>query len=377
MKTTQTPKVENHVAALRQKRRLSAALLATKVGVRRQTIYAIEAGTYVPNTAVALELARALEVSVEDLFMLPPDSTGSKPTTENATLLPGTELVQSGQPVQLCRVGETLVASSPFPQPWILPPSDATIAAKPLGRKLAVEIWNRDSDFGNRLSIAGCDPAVSLLAHHLASAGIEPVLAHRNSSQALALLKQGLVHVAGMHLRDEVSGESNLPEIRRAFPKSSVAVIALAVWEAGIVVAHGNPKSIGGIEDFVRKDVRVVNREPGAGSRKLLDSHLGRLRISPKRVIGYEQTASGHLPAAWQVCTGAADCCIATRAAASVFGLSFIPLASERYDFVMRSEDLNLPAVQTLLDTINRSRFRKELANIGGYDTQSTGKRML
>jgi len=45
--------------------------LANKVGVTRQTIYAIEAGTYLPNTEVTLRLARQLEVSVEELFSLP------------------------------------------------------------------------------------------------------------------------------------------------------------------------------------------------------------------------------------------------------------------------------------------------------------------
>jgi len=33
--------------------------------------------------------------------------------------------------------------------------------------------------------------------------------------------------------------------------------------------------------------------------------------------------------------TGEADCCLATRAAARVFGLDFVPRASERYDLVI------------------------------------------
>ena len=50
--------VENQVAQIRTARGLSASQLAVLVGVRRQTIYAIESGIYVPNTAVALKLAR-------------------------------------------------------------------------------------------------------------------------------------------------------------------------------------------------------------------------------------------------------------------------------------------------------------------------------
>ena len=65
--------IANHLTAHRQKRGFSAADLAQRAGISRQTIYAIESGSYVPNTAVALRLARTLEVNVEDLFALPSD----------------------------------------------------------------------------------------------------------------------------------------------------------------------------------------------------------------------------------------------------------------------------------------------------------------
>jgi molybdate-binding protein len=154
-------------------------------------------------------------------------------------------------------------------------------------------------------------------------------------------------------------------------------VISFAVWEEGIVTARGNPKGIGGIEDLCRKGVRIVNREKGAGSRLLLDSHLERLKLDARKVAGYQNLASGHLPAAWQVRTGAADCCIATRACARLFGLGFIPLVSERYDLAIRRRHLDLPSVQALLDMLNRSSFRRELESMGGYDTRTAGQRML
>ena len=59
---------------IRQQRGSSAAELAKLAGVSRQTIYAIEAGDYVPNTALALQLAKILEVRVEDLFQLEQDA---------------------------------------------------------------------------------------------------------------------------------------------------------------------------------------------------------------------------------------------------------------------------------------------------------------
>jgi molybdate-binding protein/DNA-binding XRE family transcriptional regulator len=378
MKTTVSPEIENNLAALRRKRGVSAAWLAKTVGVSRQTIYAMEAGSYVPNTAVALLLARTLEVGVEDLFALSGQFPAPDLPSEQVVLLPGSDPPQPGQPVQLCRVGKFLMASAPSPAPWYFPASDAIVTSEPnVRRKTKVQVFRADDEFRNRILVAGCDPGISVLARHVRSAGVELVLAHRNSSQALLLLKQGCVHIAGTHLRDEMTGESNIPEIAREFPKNAVAAISFAVWEEGIVTARGNPKGIRGIEDLSRRDVSIVNREKGAGSRLLLDSRLARLKIDARRVAGYRNLAPGHLPAAWQVRTGAADCCIATRAAARVFGLGFIPLVSERYDLALRRQHLDLPAIQILLDTLNRSSFRRELDSIGGYDTRTAGQRML
>ena len=280
--------------------------------------------------------------------------------------------MQASQPVQLCRVGKRLMATPPSAIQWCLPATDAIMS----GRTKA-QIYNRDADFGNRILVAGCDPAISVLARHMQPAGIELVLAHRNSSQALSMLKNGVVHVAGTHLRDEATGQSNIPEIGRMFPKNAVGLFSFSVWEEGIVTATGNPKGVRGVDDFVRKDIRIVNREKGAGSRQLLDTQLKRLKVDKNRVSGYSDLAEGHLAAALKVRTGAADCCIATRAAARLFGLGFIPLISERYDLAIRRQHLALPSIQILLDTLSRSGFRRDLEGIGGYDAKSSGQRML
>jgi len=370
--------IENNLAALRQKRGLAAAHLAKMAGVSRQTIYAMEAGTYVPNTAVALKLARVLDVRVEELFSLPGEFPVPEFRTEHATLLPGAETPGEGQPVELCRVDDRMMASPPSPVPWYFPASDAVVAgeAAPNG-KARLRVFDADRQFQNRILVAGCDPAISVLARHVQTAGSELVVAHRNSSQALELLKERFIHVAGTHLRDEASGESNLPDIARMFPRGAVAVVSFAVWEEGIVTARGNPKAIRGVEDFARRDVTMVNREAGAGSRKLLDARLECLKIPVSGIRGYRAEASGHLPAAWRVHTGEADCCISTRAAARLFGLGFVPLVSERYDLAIRRQHLDLPGIRALLDVLSRSQFRRELDSLGGYDARAAGERLL
>jgi putative molybdopterin biosynthesis protein len=368
--------VKNNLAQFRLKRGLSAIELAKNIGVSRQTIYAMETGSYVPNTLLALKLSQVLGVTVEDLFQI--ESTEPPAHTEAVDLLPAEQEAQPGLPVQLCPVEDRLVAVLPAPAAWSLPPADAVLieAGKKPG-KGRVQLFHEEKQFRMRLLIAGCDPGISVLLRHLQREGVEAVVAYRNSSQSLDLLKHSYIHIAGSHLRDEATGESNLPAVRKCFPKGSVAVVSYAIWEEGIVVARGNPKGIRGIEDLVRRDVSIINREPGSGSRLMLDSHLQKAGIVPKAVKGYKEIAMGHLPAAWQVKNGGADCCLATKTAACVFGLDFIPLASERYDLVIRKDNLSLPGVQILLDTLGRTAFRRELEGLGGYDTKIAGDRLV
>ena len=368
--------IENKLTHYRRTRGFSAAELAKKIAVSRQTIYAMETGTYVPNTVVALKLARVLDVTVEDLFYF---ETAELPATvETAELMPSDQDPQSGLPVQLCEVNSRLIAMLPTPVEWGLPPADAVLldAGKRSG-KARVQFFNEDKIFQKRIMIAGCDPGIPVLTRHLQRHGVETVVAYRNSTQSLGLLKQSMVHVAGSHLRDEATGESNLPAVRKQFSKGSVAVVSYAFWEEGIVIAHGNPKNIRGIEDLARKDVTIVNRESGSGIRRMLDSHLQKKGIPSQKIKGYETVAPGHLPAAWQVKNGLADCCLATKTVACIFGLDFIPLERERYDLVIHSQNLNHPGVQILLDTLGRSAFRRELEGLGGYDTRIAGDRLL
>jgi molybdopterin molybdotransferase/putative molybdopterin biosynthesis protein len=369
--------VKNNLAYLRNRQGFSPAHLAKLVGVRRQTIYAMEAGSYVPNTLIALRLAQALQVKVEDIFSVA-EAALAISASQEVEVLPLGQKLQPGQLLQLCSIERRVVGVPSTPVPSYLPVADAVLinpceATKKVVKAL-VQPLLIDREYGRRLLIAGCDPGISVLGRHLKNAGIELVMASCSSSKALELLKQKQIHVAGSHLRDEATGESNLPAVRKVFPGKSVTVVNFAAWEQGVVVRRGNPKGIRKAGDLARKDLRLINREPGAGSRILLDSTLRRLGFKTSDVSGYDQVAYGHIPAAWHVHTGQGDYCIATRAAARVFGLDFVPLVSERFDLVIPKLHQDLSATHVLLETLNRAAFQRELELLGGYDTSQTGK---
>lgn len=67
-------KLRSHVKQHRARLDLTQENLALRVGVRRQTILAIEKGHYVPSTLLAFQIARVLEMRVDELFELSEES---------------------------------------------------------------------------------------------------------------------------------------------------------------------------------------------------------------------------------------------------------------------------------------------------------------
>ena len=364
----------NALKAARERRGIPAAELARQIGVSRQSIYAMEAGSYAPNTTIALQLAKALEATVEELFRLEPGPPGTAPPLMADLLTSGGDVFQ-GQPLRLCRVGKRTIAIPAIPHPVYLPASDGLAAHPGEGAgRVSVRSVMGPVEYEKRILVAGCDPGISVLSQHLQQSGnIEVVAAACSSRLALEWLKEGKVHIAGSHLRDVATGAYNIPAVRRLFPKGGFHMVTFAKWEQGIVAQRGNPKNIRGVEDLSRKDVALMNREVGSGSRELLDQKLKEAGIRAHAVRGYKRTACGHLPAAFAVSSGQADCCVATRSAAQAFGLHFIPLAAERYDLVMLRRYVGLPGIQVLLDALNRSILRRKLEAFAGYDTSQMG----
>jgi putative molybdopterin biosynthesis protein len=366
-------RVENRLGQIRKSRGVGAADLARRVNVSRQTVYAIEAGTYVPNTEVALNLARELEVTVDELFSLQEGSQKS-PESLTAEVLSATPSAK-GQPVRICQIGSRWVSVPVSATPYYMPEADGII--KQTGRKNGradLVVFAKDEAAQKRLVLAGCDPATGLLSRMVEKiSGVEIVSAAASSKLALTWLSEGKAHIAGSHLEDPKTGEFNLPFIRKQFPNEDFSVITFARWEEGLIIAPGNPKGVCKIEDLSRKNVRFVNREPGSGSRGLLDKLLETAGMDAQKVQGYDRVAYGHLAAAYCVVSREADVCLATRSAAQTFGMDFIPLHSERYDLVMRKRTADMPAVKAFLDVLQRATLRRKLEVLAGYDTSQTG----
>ena len=375
----------NRLKEIRVAKGLSQAELATRADITRQAISSIEANRYLPTTVVALQLARVLGTSVEDLFSL--QSPGE---VIEARLIdvPG----QGSSERPLSRVKVVKVSGRFFARPvtglgevlsytvaadgYLMSQgaagrgrSDAPVAQVRLSRdRQAIE---------QEIAVAGCDPAIFLAGEHLRRRKDQTSVVGwtMGSTAALQALLRGEVHVAGIHLTDASTGESNLPFLRRQLKASAYEVITFATWEEGLLVRAGNPKQIHAVADLVRDGVTVINREEGAGARLLLDQQLRAAGLVGSQVKGYDRTAASHLHVARLVAEGQADVGMGIRAAAQFYGLEFIPLQSARYDLVVPKAYLSShPSLNHLFETLASRPFRAEIAAIGGYDTKDTGK---
>ena len=97
-------------------------------------------------------------------------------------------------------------------------------------------------------------------------------------------IKRGEAHIVGTHLLDPATGTYNLPDLKKQQLLAKVVVMNLVIREQGLIVPKGNPKKVKGIKDLARKDVTFVNRQPGSGTRVLLDYKLGKLKIKPEQI---------------------------------------------------------------------------------------------
>jgi putative molybdopterin biosynthesis protein len=366
--------IKNHLQAIREQRGIAAAQLAREVGISRATVYAIEAGNYTPNTAVALQMARVLEVSVEDLFSIGPD-TFDRPLGNIKAELLATEgdEYSTGELVRIGRVGSRMIAVPAPHFPTFLSDADGAIA-KQSKTHATIRPMVEFAPGQKQLVIAGCDPALSVLASELKSAGTEVISVPCSSQEALDWLKKGFVHVAGTHLRDRATGEYNLPLVTALFGKGNIQVVTFAEWEQGLVVQRGNPKRIRSVADLAGKRIKIVNREKGSGARDLLDRNLCEAGILPRMLKGYDQIAASHMVAALSVSNAQADCCVATTSAARCLGLDFIPLSSERFDLVVASTDSDTPGICAMLEALNRASLRRKLKSLAGYEVRHTGE---
>ncbi len=197
------------------------------------------------------------------------------------------------------------------------------------------------------------------------------------SRAGLARFADGAALVAALHWRDRASGEYNVPLVREQLATADIVVIEWARRTQGLLLAAGNPLRVRGMADLARRKLRVVDRQPEAGSHQLLAHLLAEAGVARDALDVIARPALAETDLASAIREGKADAGIAIEAAARAHGLAFIPLVIERMDLVLRRRDYFEPPVQALLAFARSNEMRERAAALGGYDVSATGRVVL
>jgi molybdate-binding protein/DNA-binding XRE family transcriptional regulator len=348
----------------RQARGLSQQQLAGMAGVSRQAVSAVESGNCDPSLRVALALAQALGLTVEEVF-----GPGDPPAEVRAR--PVARLGGAGARAAVAPVGESLVAlplagdtatrAGFLPAGGLVGRKPGTV--RPIGPPRPT------------LVVAGCDPALPLLETPLGL--LDPPVAFAwwpcGSEQALRLAADGLVHVAGAHLRG-ADGQYNTTQAGTLLGGDGAQVIGFAAWREGLALAPRLDGRVAGVSDLARLGARLVNREAGSEARQVLDREILTLGLDPAALPGYDTTATGHLQVASAIAAGLAEAGITAEPAALAYGLPFVPLTEERFDLVIPRDVAESREVQSMVRALSSRWLLAQLDSLPGYDASRCGQ---
>ena len=146
--------------------------------------------------------------------------------------------------------------------------------------------------------------------------------------------------------------------------------------EQGLVVAAGNPLKITRLADLKKPKVRVIPRQPGAGSYLLFLQLAAEAGIDAGALKFVQPAAQTETDIASAILDGRADAGLAVRAVARQFHLDFIPLTVERLDIaVLRPSYFDAPW-QALMAFTHKPVFQRYAKTLAGYDVSEMGRVM-
>lgn len=374
-------------------RGVSQAELAELAGVTRQAVAGVEAGRWDPSLRVALALARGLGVGVDELFGPP----ATYPLVDAEALVP---VADAGVRVELAQVAGHQVAlplvADRTLRPGFGPASGVTAGgaggAIPGSTPPGAASGRSGLAFGTgrpgRLAVrpnaaparsvvvAGCDPALPLLAEPLARQSPPLSLAWWpcSTSRALQLAAAGLVHVAGVHLAAGPGATGDLQALVGG-PLQAVGaeVIGFARWYEGLVFQPQLDPELD-LPGVAERRLRLVNRDVGSEARALLDAGAAEAGVRVDDLPGADSAVTAHLLVASAVASGLGQVGVCTEPCALAYGLGFSALAHEHSHLVLPAPLLGTVEVQGLLRALAASDLQAQLGQVPGYDAGPCGE---
>jgi putative molybdopterin biosynthesis protein len=205
------------------------------------------------------------------------------------------------------------------------------------------------------------DVGLDAIVSRLATAGHAVRLLAVGSLGGLAAARRGECEVAPIHLLDPKTGRYN-----ESFLSPGLDLVPGWRRMQGIVFRRGDTRFEGrdargaAAAALADPECLIVNRNPGAGTRILIDGLLAGAKPE-----GYWNQPRSHTAVGAAVAQRRADWGVAIEPIAGAYDLGFLPLAEEHYDFAIVAARRVRPAVQAFLDALAGPEVRDALRRLG------------
>ncbi len=216
----------------------------------------------------------------------------------------------------------------------------------------------------------GYDPLLEKVVEPL---GDRIDLTWSGSLGGIAKLITGEADIAGIHLYDPESGNFNRPFIGRFWLSNSV--ILLRGYDREIGVMFRKETGLTCVSDIIERGLRYVNMSPGSATRLLADRilimemrRMGLEETDPSKFVkGYDVQVRTHVGVAKKIVKGEADVGFGIREVAESFGLGFLRVMWESYDFVVWKGSLKKPSIEEFLEKLKSGEVRSSASELRGY----------
>ncbi|MDQ2917905.1 MAG: molybdopterin biosynthesis protein [Pseudomonadota bacterium] len=229
------------------------------------------------------------------------------------------------------------------------------------GSTVSVQLLGQRLEPADLVIIGSHCAGLDMLVGKLMRKGVRTKALYVGSMGGLAAAKREECDVAGVHLMDPATGEYNRPLLTE-----SLSLVPGYGRMQGIVFRPNDARFEGKRPDDAMRailndaDCVMVNRNAGSGTRIIIDKLLGE-----HRPAGYGTQTKSHNAVAVSVSQGRADWGVAIDTVARQYGLGFIPLQEEQYDFIVPTARLTRAPVRAFRALLQDASVREELSELG------------
>jgi putative molybdopterin biosynthesis protein len=270
-------------------------------------------------------------------------------------------LIDSGEGTVAFPTGKSSGSVTSFSQADGFVEIDALAASLDAGSDAQVTLIGSAARAPDLVIMGSHDVALDVVVGALSERGFSARVLAVGSLGGVAAASRGECDIAPVHLIDPQSGEYN---VHLATP----GLALVRGWQRmqGILFRPGDQRFEGKSAAEALKTVLadasalMVNRNAGAGTRVLIDKLL-----EGARPPGYANQPKSHNAVAAAIAQGRADWGLAIAPVAKLYGLGFLPVAPEHYDFLVVETRRERPAVQAFLAVLRDDATRERIAALG------------